>query len=290
MAMDAKMAVLNNMQKNQKEYEKCAGITNKYLIAHVKNQLFSCYDGTTMSRLPSEQRKSLNIETLRFIVTEVYKLSPEQMDSIWANDVIIRMNVTSLVKEIVSDATDSLKEATLFNTRLIVLHECFPEYYKCTYPETYDVIDVIQASGSTLKTLCKAGRVDADRLSLKLSSADYPKKRAAIGSGTSGEIVDKIAYNALSVFLKTATSTDDIGEHLEALAHPSILKIKSLGVTKVINARGCWKSLLDFYYLNSSAAAQTIFFEKYKRLRMETQEYDAISAFMDEVELDQDLD
>lgn len=285
--MNEKERVINSLQKNRKSYEESNGVSNKYLIAHVKNQLFSCYDGTLMSKLPSEEKRRLDIETLRFIITEVFQLFPEQLDSIWSNDVLVRMNISSLVRDIYDDSPEELKEATLFDKRLVILHECFPEYYRCTYPEHYDQMDVINASDTTLKNLCKAGRVDADRLTAQLSGDDPGKRRTPAGIGTSGEAVDRITYKALNTFLKTATGTEDINEHLIALSHPNTLKIKSLGVSKVIASRGCWKSLLDFYYLNSSRAVQTVCFETYKELRAETQDYDAISAFMDEIDFDE---
>lgn len=282
--MSGQNEILDELQKNRKTYEETEGIIDKYLIAHVKNRMFSCYDGTAMSKLSPYGRHKLDIETFRFITTEVFKLTPEQLDSIWSTETIVRMNLSPLAKEIEEAASDEIKEATLFNKRLIVLHECFPDYYACTYPARYNVIDVIHATGTTLRDLSKAGRVDANKLSIRFSQNQDTGKNKG-NTGNSGEIVDKIAYNALSVYLKTALHTDDIGEHLETLAHPNLLKIKSLGVSKIIAARGCWASLMDFYYLNSSAAAQIMFFEKFRRLRGETQEYDAISAFMDEIEL-----
>ncbi len=279
---DEKKAMIDNLQRSKEKYEKSEGMVDKYLISHVKNRLFSCYDGTAMSKLPPSQRYRLNIETFHFIVTEVYKLSPKQLDAIWSYEVLVHMNLSSLVKEIDEDAPDEVKEATLFNRRFIILHECFPEYYRSTYPERYDVRDVIDASGATLKRLCKAGRVDTKKISA-ICSKDENSKKAKGGSRNSGEIVDKIAYNALNVFLKTALKTDDIKEHLTALAYPKLLKLKSLGVSKVIISRGCWSSLLDFYYLNSPPAIQTMFLKDYCKLREETQEYDAISAFLDEI-------
>lgn len=271
------------MEQNRKEYIKEEDILDKYLISHVKTRIFSCYDGTAMSKLPASQKRKLDIEAFRFVVTEVLRLTPEELDSIWSNEVIIHMNLSPLAKSIVATASDELKEATLFNKRLIVLHECFPEYYNCTYPPRYNVMDVINASGTTLKTLSKAGRINTEKISL-----DYNKdngKSELEQKNNTGEIVDRITYNALNVYLNTALGTTDKGEHLIALAKPNLLKIKSLGVSKIIRARGRWKSLLDFYYLNSSTETKTMFFEKYRRLRANTQEYDAISAYIDEIEL-----
>lgn len=287
--MSEKKKIYDDIQENRKEYEESEGIVDKYLIAHVKNRLFSCYDGTTISRLTARQKRQLDIETFRFMVEEVFHLTPEQLDSIWSNETLIRMNLSSLARDIENTASAEIKEATLFNKKLIVLHECFPDYYSCTYPDKYDVIDVIQASGATLKNLSKAGKVDVDKIVASLMSEEPEETNSNIRvkgePANSREIVDRIAYNALNVFLKTALSTSDIGEHLNALAHPNTLKLKSLGVCKVIAARGCWSSLLDFYYLNSSAAVQTMFFENYRNLRSETQKYDAISAFLDEIEI-----
>ena len=274
--------LLDDAYRNKKSYVQENGAIDKYLVAHVKNHLFSCYDGTTIARLTPMERKKLNIDTFCFIVTEVYKLSPEQLDSIWAVDVLVKMNLSSLVRDIDAEAPDSIKEATLFDKKLVVLHECFPDYFACTYPPRYDVVNVIHATGPTLKTLCRAGRVNTGKVQAAIHS-DNDNDKAI--TNNAGEIIDRITYGALNVFLKTALNTSDIYEHLQALSHPNTLKIKSLGVSKVIASRGCWASLLDFYYLNSSAAAQTMFFEEYRALRAETQDYDSISAFMDEIEL-----
>lgn len=272
--------MFKNINERRKSYTEHDGITDKYLIAHVKNLLFSCCDKTVMAKLSESQKHQLDVDTFHFIVTEVLCLTPEQLDSIWSARALVKMNLSSVAKDIFDNASDELKEATLFNKKLIVLHECFPDYYWCRYPERYNVEDVICAKGTVLKDLSKAGRVNAEKVGMKMSGKRADTKD---NTGSSGEIVDRIAYHALNVYLKSYLATPNIEEHLYVLARPNAHRIKSLGVSKIIAARGCWASLLDFYYLNSSQAAQTLFFHVYRSLRAETQEYDAITAYLNEV-------
>lgn len=280
--MDVQKEIYTEIGRNYEAYKEAEGVIDKYLVAHVKSQLFSCYDGTMMSRLPAAKKRQLDIDALCFIVTRVYCLTPEQLDSIWSRETLVRMGISALVKEIVNTADDRLKEATLFDRKQIILHECFPEYYACTYPERYEVLEVIRASGQTLRNLRKAGKIDAGTV-MTLVQSDKDTGKARLGN--SGEIVDRITYHALYVYLKTALGTMDMGEHFQALTppFPGFLRLKTLGVVKIINSRGCWASLLDFYYLNSPEEIQKQYFQTYRQLRENSQDYDAISAFLSEL-------
>lgn len=275
-------ASVMEIRENMKDWMSETGFVDRKLITHVKNVVMSHSDDAVMKSMGSSEQRKLNIKTFVFIVNEVCRISAEQLDNIWSAYTLREMRLGPLADEIKAAADDSIKEATLFSRKKIVLHECFPEYYAATYPKSYDTMDVIRAEGDVLKDLKKAGKPDLKKIYRDVFRTE--KKFRRTGSD-GGAIVDRIAYDSLSAYLRDAYGCQRIDERLELLSEAKALKINKLGICKVIESREIYPSMLDFYFLNSSEAAQNMFFDDYRELRAATQAEDGMGMMLEEYEL-----
>jgi len=150
---------------------------------------------------------------------------------------------------------------------------CWPDYYKehYSYPTAMEVFD---CKGETKGNLIRAGRpkeyaedaMEECRIlnNGKFSTAKKDRKRAQ----NWGAEVDKVLYWSMNTILPTVFEMTT-KELFTMLANPKATGLKNFGCVKVIEARMCYQSPLDFYFLNSPVDYQRQHFEKYIAARKE---------------------
>lgn len=230
------------------------------------------------NKMRSWNKDDLNVAivTLKFMFEEIYGLSPEQVDALWKDNKederkFLDTTVTkSLVLKIISESPKEVLKDCLFNNKKIILKTLYPEYYNHTYCSKYDVlVDVINASPTTIRDLRAAGRFKATIKGNKHNN--------------NGTLVDEIIKEGIEVNFDIREKIRSYPDKLLFLAQSKQNHFKDLGLMRLIEARGCYASALDFYYLNSPEELQKEYFYDYIKLRNQYQRKDDVSNIINQV-------
>ncbi len=226
-----------------------------------------------MNKVNSWKKSDFNlaIATLRYMYSEIFDLSPEKIDALWLDDedsqFLLSTATRTLVDKIISECSSNIQKDCLFNSKKIVLRLVYPEYYKATYNNKYDVLtDIINADGKTLRDLKVAGKSKTTLIKNKKDNK--------------GTLVDELILEGLEVNFEAREKVFDYSEKLKFLANIKENHLNSLGVIKILKGRGCYASALDFYYLNSPIEKQKEYFSEYVKLRKNSQKEDEITEIL----------
>ena len=242
------------------------------VIRAVQNLLFENYQSTDIQ--VHGENKARNMATLkeaiRYIVEEVMDIEPWEYDSIYSSAFNQKMHIEYAIRKIVEGADSSVTRQTLFVAKQTLFAEVWPEYYKLNYKQP-GAWDIFNATGEIKAGLIRAGkpRYEKDpeegvgRAQNQNGSFSQRKKKKNVVNH--GEEVDRIVYNAMKqIFSFIEISTEDL---FYSLAKPKSCGWNHYGCTKIIEARKCYPTPLDFYMLNSSPEYQRAHVWEYYRAR-----------------------
>lgn len=277
------------LRKKRFEFCEAHNIIPKKLVSTAKELMLigrTSKDTINLNKMNawSDSQYYTAIGALRYIFEEIYDLSPEKIDALWRDEdkeaeknFLNAVGIKGLVDKIVSESPskNNILKDCLFNKKKIILKLAYPDYYKATYREKYDVIEeVLNATGTTYKDLLTAAR------SKNLVSNNK--------SMSMGKEVDNLIMEALEANFKAREKIIDYKDKLTFLAAYKKNHLNSFSIYKILNQRGCYSSLLDFYYLNSSVQNQIKYFNEYIELRDKYQKEDCLSEIIKTIDNNQE--
>lgn len=239
------------------------GINSK-VISTAKKLIF---ENTQGDEFNAEKPGNLAVITaaVKYIVEEVMGLTPEEYDALYSTTLNQKAAISHAIRKIVNNAPTSVITGALFDNKAILFKMCWSDYYDKKYKKP-TAMDIFNATGEVKGNLVRAGRVkelpsdNMERRILqngKFSSAVQERKRAY----NHGAEVDKVLYWAMSNILPLFEMKTS--ELFLTLAKPRLAGWSRYGFVKVIEARECYPTPLDFYMWNSPVEYQMEHFEEY---------------------------
>lgn len=206
---------------------------------------------------------------VKYIVEEVMELTPAEYDAIYSTTLNQKATLDHAIRKIVINAPTRIMTEALFDSKAILFRIIWPEYYAQKYskPKPFDIFN---ATGELKGNLIRAGRIKelpTDNTVArvlnngKFSSAKKERKRV----NNHGKSVDKLVYWAMSSILPYFEIPTE--ELFLSLAKPKKAEWTDYGFVKIIEARGCYPSPLDFYMWNSPVEYQMEHVEEYMQAR-----------------------
>lgn len=241
---------------------------NSKVISAAKRLIFEDHqsdelDTTKTGRLSNVQA------AVRYIVEEVMELTPLEYDAIYSTSLNQRVTLDHAIRKIINEAPSRVVTETLFDNKATLFKMCWPEYYEEHYSKP-TAMQIFNATGEVKGNLVRAGRakeLPKEEESAKLldngkfSSAKKERKRTY----NHGEEVDKVVYWSMKSILPLfEMKTSDL---FLSLAKPRSAGWSRYGFVKIIEARGCYPSPLDFYMWNSPVEYQLDHIEEYMEAR-----------------------
>ena len=258
--------IVRRVSKNSKN-------NNRYMEA-VKNMLFDNQQSTT---LQTDGKNKKNIEQIKeavkYIVEEVMLLTPREYDAIYSNSLNQKAHIDYAVRKIVETADMATNRKTLFVSKQTLFALVWPEYYNTHYksPKPWKIFN---ATGEVKSGFIRAGKPRTEKDSEEGVGrkekrngeyADPKKKKAVMNHGVE---VDRMVYWAMKEMFSLVEDLTDKQLFL-ALADPKGSGWGNYGFVKIIEARQCYASPLDFYMLNSPTEYQLEHIEDYFEAREE---------------------
>lgn len=297
-----KKVELEHINQNKKIFLEEQVITNRILLKEAKNLIMK---GRTAKRTEElkmdgytkkiEYNPSLNqqkfldsqnhrmlLDIFRFVTEDVCHLSPEKLDALWSTDVLTSMQLWHVKDKIMATADKNTLKAALFDDKKVCLMEVWPEYYAATYGEGYDILEVLDAKDSTLRNINTYGRSKSSIITgISGDDPDAKNKKRNYHSPNYGGYVDELIVEALEAFFELK-GANTIPEKLEIAADAKKVRLTKLGVKRILTARGCYPSFLDFYYLNGLTPAEQVEnMRTYYVLRKRSQKADNFSIILE---------
>lgn len=253
------------MQNNYSDFWKHKGFpygdTNADLIRTVKKIIY----GTSKPQCP--QSESL-IETFRYIIEQIYQLTPDELDSIYCTQINKKIRIENLIRKILQTLSLEVKGKYCFITKRIIFGTIYPEYYKSHFPQITSH-DIFYAKNELKAACIHAGKIHT------------ATKHSATNAGST---IDKLLFDAIEdVFDELQTSEaddkfrddgflkDDVYLRLEWFASPKPLKADSgkklPGCISLIKNRSCYACPIDFYFLNMSLVQQLNYIDDFMEIR-----------------------
>lgn len=250
--------------------------------AEVKN-LVEGKSSSTLTLVKSKpwtnEQFQIGILVLKYMYNSIFELSPEKVDALWeenkdngGKDFLEATGTKGLVDKIVAESLYNSKarqnfKDCLLDTKKFILKTIYPEYYRATYNDKYDIInDVINADEDTIHNLKTLGKIKTTVVNNR--------------SVQMGTVVDEILYEAFEANFKIRNGICSFEDKLKFLSEHKSNHLKQMSFIKIMNNRGCYASPLDFYYLNSPKEMQDLYFKDYKILRSKSQKKDEISEVL----------
>lgn len=207
------------------------------------------------------------ISAIKNIVENILGLTPEEYDAVYSTAFNKKHGIERILRNLAEVAPSSIVEKTLFDNKATIFALCWKDTYENIFPK-YTAMSVFNAKGEIKGNLIRAGvprDISEDGSGQKtftktgkLSIArTEPKKK----KNNHGEQVDKICYHAMEQVLPIYNMS--ISDMFYVLANPRKTGFSNFGITKIIEARECYPSLLDFYFWNSPNDFQWEHFEDY---------------------------
>lgn len=169
-----------------------------------------------------------------------------------------------------SDRSPTILREAMFDNKKILFRLCWPEYYKEHYAIP-KAMDIFNCTGELKGNLVRASAIkdfedepEQEKKILqngKFSTAKKERKRVY----NHGQEVDDIIYWSMKQILPLfEMKTKDL---YLSLAKPREAGWSKYGFVKVIEARGCYPTPLDFYFLNSPMEYQVDHIDEYIEAR-----------------------
>ena len=278
------------LRQRREDYCKSHGIHKTKIINMVLPEVINLIKGKSSSTLPLTKTKPwtneqyyVGMAVLGYMFDNIVRLPPEKIDALWEEDranngknFLESTGTKSLVDKIISESLCNSVERKKFKDCLLdskkfILKSLYPEYYKATYNEKYNVIDdLVNADEETINNLKLVGKVKTTVTNNR--------------SVQMGNVVDELIYEAFEGNFKARQGIVDFKDKLIFLSNAKQYHLKQMSFIKIMNNRGCYASPLDFYYLNSPKELQDKYFDEYKELRDSTQKKDEITDILNEYE------
>jgi len=180
------------------------------------------------------------VHIVKYIVENFLELTPEEYDKLYSTTFNQQNSLDYVLRKLVNEAPAYIKSECLFSAKRIVFRLCWTDYYE-THFERITSYDIITAQKNVKGDLRHASK-------------------------NCGRAVDQLIYKAIQeVFPAMFSCTTE--ELFIMLSNPKKSGIACLGCIKVIMARGCYPSPLDFYMWNSSAEYQWKYLDLYLSVR-----------------------
>lgn len=242
--------------------------TDGKIICAAKKLIFEDYQSDDLD--PEKTGKLSNLQAaVKYIVEEVMELTPAEYDAIYSTALNQRTSLDHAIRKIVNYAPSSIHISANFDNKAILFKMCWPEYYEKHFVKPTPM-EIFNATGEVKGNLIRAGRVkdvpineeEAKILNNgKFSTAKKERKRVY----NHGKEVDKVVYQSMKSILPLFEMTTP--ELFLSLAKPRAAGWSKYGFVKVINARECYPTPLDFYMWNSSPEWQLEHIEEYMEAR-----------------------
>lgn len=194
-------------------------------------------------------------EAVKYVIEEILELTPAEYDAIYSNRFNQMAHIDYAVRKIVEGASDDINRKTAFVSKQVLFATLWPNYYKLHYFPVRPM-DVFNATGEIKSALIRNGKPRED---------DRPGRRDRIAHRA--DEVDAIVYWAMNEVFKSIEMP--IKDLFLSLADPKKFGWRKLGFVRVIEARGCYPSPLDFYFMNSPLSFQKNHFQEYMDARKE---------------------
>lgn len=212
----------------------------------------------------------LMIDAVKYLVEEVMELTPDEYDAIYSTSLNQKTTLHHAIRKIANAASPTILREAMFDNKKILFRLCWPEYYTAHYT-TPKAMDIFNCTGELKGGLVRASAIkdfedepeDEKRILLngKFSTAKKERKRVY----NHGEEVDKLIYWSMKQILPLfEMKTKDL---YLSLAKPKDAGWSKYGFVKVIEARGCYPTPLDFYFLNSPMEYQVEHIDEYIEAR-----------------------
>lgn len=256
---------------------------NTQIVKCAANLIF----GKKIDRDVTEQERK---DILRFFIEDICRISVADFYQLYNTKMLGDIHIRGLTTDIWEASSIETKVECMFNPKLVIFKECFPEYYE-QIKEVYTPEMIYNCNGDIRNSLIRAGGFDPkvlkDQVDTELEqqemlakNPDMDIKRNKDGSirkpkikkaETSGKEVDKICFEAIKGFLEQNIGIYDFEEQMEYLAQLP-LATKGTGqkmpnIYKIIQKRGCYDNMLDFYVLNSNPVTQQEYVQEYLEIR-----------------------
>lgn len=203
------------------------------------------------------------VATLKTIV-EICGLTTEEYDRFWSVAMNKKMCLENLSRKITALANDADKEECAFQRKRLLFKMAYPEYYEKNFskitPENLFFVE-----GKDRADLVRAAKPSLEE--------DGPENSSAVSGGA---IVDRLMMTAINAAFKKAriTSRRQIMKilvdknRIKTLWRPASSQKSAIpGCFLVINARECYESILDFYFLNLPKEEQLAYVDDYMKIR-----------------------
>ena len=134
---------LEQVKKNKESFIKENNLKKKALLIEATNlclkgrikslelkdekteEIFSTDITTDNKRKLNHADKDLLILIFKTVVTDVCKLSPEELDASWCNNLLSTMQLNRIAIKIADEASDTVCKSCLFDRKKIILKEVF---------------------------------------------------------------------------------------------------------------------------------------------------------------------
>lgn len=211
------------------------------------------------------------IDAIKNIVENVLGLTPEEYDAVYNTAFNKKHGLEHILRNLAEAAPLSIVQKTLFDNKATIFALCWQDTYEDIFPK-YTAMSVFNAKGEVKGNLIRAGvprdisedgsgqKVITKTGKISTAKTETKKKKA-----NHGVEVDKICYHAMEQILPIYNMS--LPDMFAVLANPKKTGFSNFGITKIIEARECYPSLLDFYMWNSPHDFQWEHFDDYIKAR-----------------------
>lgn len=257
-----KARLINNISKmlddeKRTEEEKKEIEAKANVIGAVKNLTFDNTQSTTVQTdNPTTKAKNYDIivNSIKFIVEVVMGLTPKEYDSIYSNKLNKQARIEYAIRKVVDGADMSINKRTLFVSKQTLFAIVWPDYFKAHYAKPHPW-QIFNADGEIKSGFIRAGKPRNDKDPEEgvgrdeLLNGDFSNRQRRRTAMNHGDEVDQMLYWAMSeMFSKIEIPTKQL---FLSLANPKAYGWNKYGFVKILEARKCYPSPLDFYFLNS---------------------------------------
>lgn len=251
-------------------FRRDTGIANQKSIIFVKKRILQ-NDGDRDSDSTDPDKRKAAIAAVRYIVEEIMGLTPAEYDAIYSTALNRKCMLQNPVRRIISFAPRQAWKDALFDNKAVLFRMCWPEYYAEQFPQP-NPMRVFHCTGNVRGNLIRAARIKEPEQAAHecriLSNGKFSSVKTGNDpsvSGGHGRDVDRIIYQAMRQILPLFEMTTP--ELFLSLAKPKQSGWSKYGFVKVIEARGCYQTPLDFYMFNSPPQWQMARMDDYMKAR-----------------------
>jgi len=186
----------------------------------------------------------LKIDAIKFLISDVLGITPEDFLSIWSVDNLKMYNLYACVMGIVEAAPTKLKVDCLFYPQYIFFASVWPERFESLIKPKLSEESIFYCKDLIKGYLMKAGNPNGGKYGNEVDKLLLSSINNEINQRHFANIDEKFEF--LSEIRKKSNDDDK----------------KSVGIIDVIKKRG-YPSLLDFYFVKMSPSDQQEYYENY---------------------------